>query len=81
MDPEVWLSADVCGWVVEAGGRGCGMLQGCRMLWDTALGEKFECETSGRKEMNCGLAVRRAAETRFPNYINVKLQLSNRRKH
>ena len=26
MDPEVRLSAYVCGWVGEAGGRGCGML-------------------------------------------------------
>ena len=34
MDPEVWLSADMCGWVGEAGGRGCGTLRGCGMLGD-----------------------------------------------
>ena len=32
MDPEVRLSAYVCGWVGEAGGRGCGMQRGCGML-------------------------------------------------
>lgn len=36
MDPEVWLSADMCGWVGEAGGRGCGTLRGCGMLRDAA---------------------------------------------
>lgn len=83
MDLEVRLSADVWGW---AGMRGAAGMQDAVKIRDVGcygmllLGRNLsERQTGERRGLWPG--ERRAAETRFPNYINLKTQLSNRQKH